>query len=418
MFVKDKVRVALLEFENKQHLNKTDQKVIDFILGETIDEVNSSELINRLISVLKSNQRKFITAAVISTLMANPSFSQAYQNTTKENKNLISQLTNINSNIRKENKKAEYSINLTNSFKSGAYEIDEGSVLSKLNSLKGFLNSNSNVKYSIKITASESQVPNQNNLKSGELANMRVNKMSNLVNSYLKQNNLNIKIDKVTNIGDVPWDGYNKDDEKYTKDQYVRLDVFLEGKNEVKPCEISFSKNDGSQSSEKNGYLSFEQQLNDGGEMNISPGSIPDRMVITSNGNIIADTGYFVDKQHNYKEWKLVPLYVAELTQINIPNPKIPAMEGLKDLKKFNSFDELLNTLLNDSNYDYLKDSRNEIKNGVIKLKQLWDSGQREFVFYTMKKGILKYDVNDSETKVSVYSPVGKTGFNLKGNCN
>lgn len=421
MNIKSKIRVALLEFEDKKPMSGTDQKVLDFILGESINEAGSLDAINRFISVINSKQRKFITAAVMTALLASPTFTYALEHATDEDKAIVTQFMGhsgvetgheINSDS-----KAEFAINLTNSFESGKYEVNQAEVMGKLNSLKDFLSKHTNTKYRIKITASESQVPNQNGLKTGQLAKMRSNVMEKIVNEYLKGNNIDVSIEKATNVGDVPWDGHNKDDRKYTKDQFVKLEVFLEGENGSAPCEISFDKDDGSSSSEKHGFISFEQKLGQSGTMTITPGSIPDRMVITKDGNVVADTGYFVDKAHSYGEWNLVPLYVAELTEIANRNSGMAAVSGLKDVKSFNSFDELIGSLVK-KKYDYSKDSRNEIKNGILKLKQLWDSGQREFVLYSMKKGTLDYNVSHGDdAKVTVYSPIGKTGFGIHGNC-
>lgn len=417
MKIKNKVRIALLEFEGTHQLNKTDKKVVDFIIGEGITEAGN-DILTRFMNVVNSNQRKFITAAVMATLMATPSFSQALKTASPEQKNVITSFikSEKSSQITKD-EKAVFSLNFTSNFPSGRYEVSHNEISGKLESLKNFLSKNKGTNFTIKITASESQVPNQDNMKTGQLANLRAVSLEKAINVFLKGNDLSVNVDKETKIGNVPWDGKNKDDEKYSKDQYIRLDVYADAGKEIAPCEISFNKNDGSMSTAKEGYVSFEETINQSGSMNISPGSIPDRLVIIKGDNIIDDTGYFVDKEHGYEQWLYVPLYIAQLTKIYADSPNLPAISNIKEKKTFASFDELLKSLMK-KNYNYSKDERSEIKEGIIMLKQLWDSGQREFIFYQMRNGNVDFNFNEGETgKIVVYSPIGKTGFKLNGNC-
>lgn len=417
MSVKEKVRIALLEFKDTPNLNPTDQKVVDFIIGEGITEAGN-DIITRLMSVVNSKQKKFITAAVMATLMANPSFSQALKTASNNDRQVISSLMqNDNSSQDSVDSKAVFTLNFTNNFSSGEYGINQEDVSKKMESLKSFLSKNPDVKYNIKVVASESKVPNQNNLKIGQLAKLRAASLEKVINVFLKSNNIDANVDKDTRVGSEEWDGVNKDDQKYTKDQFVRLEVFADSESGITPCELSFSKDDGTQSNAKNGYVSFEETINQSGSISITPGSIPDRLVVLKGGKVVADTGYFVDKQHNYEQWNLVPLYVAQLTEIYANSPDMPAVSNLSDIKTFASFDELMSVLLK-AKYDYSKDNRSEITNGINKLKQLWSSGQRSFVMYSMKKGNVNFEINQGEDgKVVVYSPVGKTGFGIKGNC-
>jgi hypothetical protein len=49
----------------------------------------------------------------------------------------------------------------------------------------------------------------------------------------------------------------------------------------------------------------------------------------------------------------------------------------------------------------------------------MFDKGIKEFVFYKVGTGDLKVDFMNSkgDSKVQVFSPVGKTGFDLTGQC-
>jgi len=218
-------------------------------------------------------------------------------------------------------------------------------------------------------------------------------------------------------VGDVKWDGKNNQDNKYVNDQYVKLDLFSKS---VSPCELNFGEQ-GKVASKEHNYISYEQELDEGGSIEIKSGTIPDRMVIRDNSNnIVSDTGYFSDSMHQYKEFIYVPSYVASLSEILKNDPSSESIEGLdENIKQFDNFNELLNFMKKDKNYKISShEKRGEIINGIKKLKELWDSGQREFLFYTLKKGNVDFqNQNGKNYKVVVYSPIGKTGYSVKGNC-
>jgi len=93
--------------------------------------------------------------------------------------------------------------------------------------------------YSISITliGSESQVPNPNNLPSGELSKIRVNNLLNLVKTYpLLKDNITTSTRIGTNTFIASTD--NPKDEKYTKEQYVTIRVSLQA-IEIKTKTIS-----------------------------------------------------------------------------------------------------------------------------------------------------------------------------------
>lgn len=416
----------ILEFYDKNNVSGTNatKNIVDFILGEDINEGDGSEILKRFISVLNSGKKRFVTAAMLTTLMANPSFSAAMKTAPDDVKTEVSKImaTDVNtkdssSNSSIKSKDSLLTINFGNNFKSGGYDIDAGDVNDKLGELTKFISKNPNSRYKIKITASESLVPNQSGFKEGELANMRVQVMNKLVTNFIKNNSLpitNIKVD--TKIGTTPWDGGDKNDQKYTKDQYVIVEIFASG---VSPCELDFSDN-GSVASAQNNYISYKELLEGGGSLTMETGSIPDRMQIVKDGKIIGDTGYFADAPHKYEEWKYVPLYVANLTEVLFKTPNAPAINGLKETKTFNDFKSLIKFMLNDNNFNYTSrdDKRSEIGIGIDKLKSLWASGQRTFVFYAFKKGELNFAIKEGETAdLLVYSPIGKTSFKIKGDC-
>lgn len=421
--IKKLIKESLLK---ESTINKTDTAVITFILGDSINEADTDGIINRLTSLLKSNKRNLLNTTVLAILMANPTFTNAMESAPENVKLKLHQMITptdaVNDTVTDAGndalKGSEFGINFTNDFNSGKYNIEPNNVITKLEELKVFLETHNNTNYEIRITASESQVPNQTGFKTGELAQKRGMVLKNIVDRFVSTSNLgdiNVEINSL--IGDVKWDGSNKDDKKYRKDQFVRLDVIAKG---LSACDLDFTKNDGTVATAKTDYISFRQELTDDGKINLTPGSIPDRMQIIVDGNIVGDTGYFADENHSYKEWVLVPLYVAELTELYKTNPEAEAIKGLeKNIKTFNSFKELVNDLLKDKSFNISKDKRAEVRNGLTKLKQLWDSGQTEYVFYETKRGGVKYNLKpDAKATMLIYSPVAKTGYSVKGECN
>lgn len=421
--IKKLIKESLLK---ESTINKTDTAVITFILGDSINEADSNGIINRLTTLLKSNKRNLLNTTVLAILMANPTFTNAMENAPENVKLKLHQMIHpsdvVNDTVNDVGndalKGSEFGINFTNDFNSGKYNIDSNKVISKLEELKKFLETHKNTNYEIRITASESQVPNQTGFSIGELAQKRGMVLKNIIDSFISKSNLgDVNVDINSIIGDVKWDGSNKDDNKYRKDQFVRLDVIAKS---ITACDLDFTKNDGTVATAKTDYISFRQELTDDGKINLTPGSIPDRMQIIIDGNIVGDTGYFADENHNYKQWVFVPLYVAELTELYRNNPEVEAIKGLeKNIKTYGSFKELLNDLLRDKSFNITKDKRTEIRNGLTKLKQLWDSGQTEYVFYETKRGGIKYNLKPgAKATMVIYSPVGKTGYSVKGECN
>lgn len=415
--------VNSLTESSETNLTNNEKIIFDFILGENITEANGNEMLTRFMKILNSSRKSLLTAALMASLVSSPAFSTALNNAPNSVKQQVTNVMSQTKSTSKDNQnlsinpEAKFSTNFSNVFSSGSYNLNNSELKIKLGDLKKFLDSNKGGNYKILVTASESQVPNQEGLKIGQLAQKRANTLVNTIKKYLGSN---IKVEAMTKVGDESWDGSNKDDERYTKDQFVKLEVFANG---LTPCEINYKQATGSVATAETNYISYEEDVIQGGAINLSPGAIPDRLQINKNGQILADTGFFADSQHSYsQQWVYVPLYIAELTQLLKTSPGSDVVKGLeKDTKHFNDFNELISVLLKDKTFDYSKDSRNEIKSGLSALKSLWDGGQRDFLFYSFKKGDVKFDIGGDENsaKMLVYSPIGATGFSVKGTqCN
>lgn len=410
--IKRLLRESLIENNN---LTTTDKKVIDFILGEELNEADSSGILKRVTNLLNSGKKGFLTAAVLTSLMTNTTFSNAMQNAPNSVKQELTQIMKDTSggggNI-KVNPDSKFTRNLSNNFSSGSYKL-QGDYDKVLRELKSFIEKDSTSKYTIKVTASESQVPNQEPFNErGSLAKKRAEVLESLIKNVLGDD---IEVDTDIKVGDEPWDGKDNSADKYTKDQFVKIEVFAQGNTF---CDIDVDKTGGKMDASK-GFISHEQLVNGIGSLDANPGSIPDRFnIVSSDGKTLMDTGYFADANHAYKQWIYVPQYIAELTSNLVNYPDLPAMQGIeKQIRTFNSFEELVSAMLKDKNHDVSKDKRTEVKSGIDKLKELWGSGQKSFIFYNIGDTDLNINTNGKAAKLTVYSPVGKTGFSIDGVC-
>ena len=134
-------------------------------------------------------------------------------------------------------------VNFNAAFPSGRYLVKgsaEDDLKSKLAEIGRYMLSNPQADYTINIQASESQVPNYDaekpgrvKLEVGELAKNRAAVLEQAIQEFANQLRKDgkiqgdVKIVKApVNVGDVKFGpGDNKDDAKYTKDQYVKATV-------------------------------------------------------------------------------------------------------------------------------------------------------------------------------------------------
>lgn len=414
----------------KSRLTLNEQKMIH-TLNEEVSVLNENEVVSwlkaRLTPMIKS---KTLTAAFIIGLMSNPMVASAAKNLPNDIKKELSTIVKSETNnklkdsVSMGDKKPELTIDLTKNFKSGSYRLD-GSVDSQIKRLVDFVNTKGEdmVNYTIVVTASESQVPNQKEFKEiGSLAKKRGEVVSDLV-----QSQVGIKPEVRELIGDVEFNaknGDNKDDSKYTKDQFVRIEIIANSNSGGNTgggdfCNIDVEKK-GGRASHKNGFTTYDQQINGKGSLTFKGGSIPDRYVIYGpNGEVVEDSRYIATEQHQYTGWKYVPMYVAKLSQMQGKFKDKEAFSGVEgQLKSFNTLDDLIDSLKDDSGV-YDTGDHTEISYGVSLLKKLWNQGQRQFMFYDNDFGPkeIMVETNGDEYDLVVYSPVGKTGWSIEGSC-
>ena len=308
-------------------------------------------------------------------------------------------------NVQKNDKKL--SIKLSNTFKSGASSVNPNDAEFKnfLKQLNDFTQQNEGALIKVNIIGSESQVPNQQNLKVGDIANARANSVKNL----LANTNANLKLDIKTIIGDTKWDeSLGKDDQKYVAEQFVIVEVQAFQTS----CTVTKSvRNKGvtnTLSSDVSGKIYNV----------LEPGNIPDRMTLRDeNGKLIADTGFFADGSHKYgASVKLVPQFVLALSKLR-QNGDV----SMKDLNPnlvvhVNNFDELLKLMFNNFNYQIvMKNNSTDIGVALNELKQIYENGGDVVIYKVVQnnKMSIKYDLTDSQGRLDVYSPLKTTDFTI-----
>jgi hypothetical protein len=328
-------------------------------------------------------------------------------------------------NVNEPQMKPIKQFNINNSFKSGQYKLTDTSLIdAAIAEINAIVAKTPNTKYDVVTTSSESKVPNSGvGLKPGDLSLKRGQEVEKYIKSKLgdnislKNNNLGIQGPEW-----VPSKG--KDNPEYTKYQYTTISLVISaGQKPTSPkdvCNWSY-KAPGEQGDPSKNYITANEVVEGKGNLTITTGSIPDRMVIVNTQNqIVKDSGYVATKAHKYTDFKYVPYYVAQLTRLN----GTPSVSGKNLITiEATNYDSLMRQLLVDPkvipNSNYLYSLGEEVSLGVSQLKKMVESGTSTFVLYSVKIGssTLPFDVNTGDNKVMVFSPIGQTGYEIKGNC-
>jgi hypothetical protein len=296
-------------------------------------------------------------------------------------------------------------------FASGQSEIvNKQVILDKIGDLKKWISENKTKPFKIVITASESKVPNPEGFKQGELAQARGEALKAVVDN-LGATSVEIK----PLVGGPAWDGKNKDDIKYTKHQFIKVSIVIDTES---ICNIGKISKDGEQGNSSNNFRTYNEYLSGDGNIFLHTGTIPDRMIVLDeNGKITHDTGYIAtdktDSKSGYEEWNYVPIYVLKLTKLK-SNQTV--MGSKVETIKITSYEDLVSKMLKPGAKQEKSDT---VDKALEELKSMIDKGVKEFVIYKVGTGDLKVEFMNSkgDSKVQVFSPVGKTGFDLTGQC-
>lgn len=302
------------------------------------------------------------------------------------------------------------SAKLSQTFSSGKADIDQKALQDEVAKIQQWVKDNKGRKFKIVITAGESQVPNQSGYKQkGSLAQFRAEAVKRVISK-----SVNAPIDIATEVGTTPYKQGtdNPQDAKYQAEQFIRVDIVVDAEN---VC--SFNPDQpGTQGTAQNGYVTFSDFISGEGSVEITPGQIPDRLTIEdSNGNIKADTGYITTEKSKYStNWKYVPAYVLELTKVHKTKAKALVGGKIKTIT-VKDYEDLKSQLSTRPDASMIGD---EIGPALAQLKKMVESGVTEFVIYdNMGSGTVQFSEKAGDLKATVYSPVGKTGYQLKGVC-
>ncbi len=305
--------------------------------------------------------------------------------------------------------KVVLSTELAQNFESGKAVVDEKAIQQELDEIRAWAQSNPNRKYKVVIVAGESQVTNQPGYeKKGSLAQFRANEMK---RRFEKE--LDVPVEAEVEIGKTPYTKgkSNPKDPEYKKEQFVRVSIVVQAQN-VCNFNPDISSNQGTAD---NGYITFDEYISGEGDITIDPDQVPDRLVILDDkGNIKADTGYITTKQSSYREWKYTPAYVLQLTKLYLT--KTTAVQGttIKTIT-VKDYEDLKAQL---SNVQDASTVGEEVGPALAQLKRMVEKGIKEFVIYdNMGNGTVKFNEKSGDSKAVVYSPLGKTGYKLNGNC-
>lgn len=424
----------------KYTLTFKEKKYIEYVLN--VNENINESFIDRVKSIGKKG---LLTAAMFTALLNNPAFAKEYRllpNSEKNSiENLITDTNNTKIGIEEDNE-----VNISSSFKSGRYEInedDKSDILEKLNKLVNYANKHKSKKYVISIIASESLVPNKD-YKTGEilptleLSKRRAQQVKPIVEEFLKTHNTpNIKLEVKIIKGDTKWvPSKGKDSKEYLKDQYVKIQIDVD--NTTKPeaiCDVIGDANSGKEGAEKNRYISYTKSVDvtnqyGSGSIILKPGSIPDRVLVYADGKIVGDSGFFADqKHHSTPDFKYIPRCVLHLTKLYNESRKNSDIIATTELNKLNvvkikTIDELMNLMLKDATSsktaeEWAKSNNQDIGPAIKEMIGMFNRGQREFVIYDIgsKKVPYKLDGKIKDVKIVVISPIPQTQFSISVDC-
>jgi hypothetical protein len=330
--------------------------------------------------------------------------------------------------------------NIGDKFAFGEYDSQnvKNSILLLKPKIEEFIKNSGENKFSINISSGESNVTNPKGFETkGSLGLARANSVKKyfqeMFPDLIKQGVLVInspKSESEVKIGETPYNkekGDNKNPElikKYREEQFVTFDVSGAGKNNIggndSICRLNIDK-PGKQGLASNNYITTDRKLIDFGTITLNSESIPDRMVIYNSKNqIVKDTGYVTTRPHKYTQFKYVPEYVAGLTRLN----GTPAVSGSKIITiQADNVEDLLKQLLVDPSVipsvESFKPMGPEVYQGMRLLERLLRQKVTTFVIYEVSQGDVSIEVNASQqdTRLVVMSPLGKTGYTVKGAC-
>lgn len=432
-------------------------KVLNYILSVNENNQINEGLVDRIKEVaekglLKVNTIKdllakgVLTAGVITTLLSSsPAFAKEYNKLDSSDRNKTEKVVKVDT-------KDTLSIDFSSNFSSGQYILSDNEkqqIKNKLSKVNDFIKNTGKNSFLLTIYSSESQVPSK--FSEGELAKLRADEAQKVISEFLLTNTSAVfKIVIKDTVGSTKFDRVEANKigmknavnlKKYTDEQSVGIQ--LSTTDFDTPCSWNLKAPKGTTLTSSTDYsitTTFDVTDQVGaGDLVLSPGGIPDRAQIWIDGQLVGDTGYFVNnmtsKDTNSKYFTYIPRYVAELTKVS--NEK--GMFAVKDssqkkliTKTFNTFEELVNFMLTPeakaNKYDVFS-SGQDTGDYMQVLKDMWGKpgyrGYRTFTFYdkdpyekgTPVKLNFKLNGHNKRVDIKIFSPLGKTDYSCVGNC-
>jgi hypothetical protein len=448
-----------------------------FYIIESLNENVNEGLVDRLKEVVSKG---VLTTAMFSMLMSNPSFAKEYNSLPQSEK------TAIENTVSKNGKGIQY-LNVGDNFGSGEYNLSNKQKLDIKAQLKDLLDKaeKSKTYFILTVESSESNVPNKDistkkYLDKGEISKRRAAAVQEILREFVKENEKTYSSLFVINpvntnpVEDSEKAGWDKkavakmtksevlalvNNEKYTKHQFVRIAVERGEESAQTPCNMD-KEVEGEEAKADVNYISLrtlpvfpvKNSYGSGGVI-LNSGEIPDRIVLVADnendpkknplevGKVIGDSGYKASWEHRtLTDWKYIPAHILKLTKLR--NEKSSATMDTKFFKAiikkkgvdFTTFESLVELMLKNKSYDY-KNKRGSDEVGSLstgkgplqELKNMYDNGQEEFMFYEVNGGseqspnnsVLEYTLDGSYSSITVivYSPLGRTHYKMYGLC-
>jgi hypothetical protein len=428
-----------------------EKKVLNYILSVNENEQINEGLADRIKEVsdkglLKVNmiskliKKGILTASVISTLLSSsPAFAKEYDKLDSVEKNKTEKIINEDT----------LSIDFSSNFSSGQYilsDIEKQQIKDKLLKVNDFIKNTGKNSFVLTIYSSESQVPSK--FSEGELAKLRADAAQKVISEFLLTNTSAVfKIIIKDTIGSTKFDRVEANKigmknavnlKKYKDEQSVGIQ--LSTSDFTTPCSWNLKSPKGSTLTSTTDYsitTTFDVTDQIGaGDLVLSPGGIPDRAQIWIDGELIGDTGYFVNNMTSQdpdsKYFTYIPRYVAELTKVSNEKGMSAAKDSSKKqllTKTFNTFEQLVDFMMTTEaktkKYDVFSGYGQDTGFYMKALRKMWgESGIRTFTFYDREpytKGTtikLNFKLNGNKrVDIKIFSPLGKTDYSCVGYC-
>ncbi len=403
-------------------------KTINYILSDNENFQVNEGVIDRLKNMAKKG---LLTATVMASLMSNPTFANEYKSLPGSEKASIENLVKTpTSEVDKDTSVGGREVDITKSFKSGKYSLDEvgkEELGKKLIELVNYMNKAGYDSYTFDISASESLVPNKagTGLKDLELAQKRADEVKKYVNEFLKQNKTpGVIVCTDVAKGGPEWNGKEDVNQlKFTEHQFVKIKIVPLASNPSDFC--GFSYDPGGAIAGSNKTFDKEWDVTDkygSGDIILKPGAIPDRILLYADGQLIGDTGFFADREHSVTKklgFDYVPKTVYELTKLyNAKDASVQDTEFSKlKVVTINTEEELIH-LLNPNDPTSWNTNNPDIA-PMDDLIKMFKNGQTKFVIYEKVSQKITFDLKGKHKKVKlvVYSNIMKSQYSIKVKC-